>query len=159
MFGGKRGRMRTAIAIVIATLATSVGLASHAAAAPAKPWTEVGVSITSGQDSYFNDVTVAPGGTIWAVGYRVAFLPGAVEFRTNIQRYNGTTFEPVAAPDVEGPPATNFLNGVAATASNKVWAVGSARDPVSRADKNRILRWNGTTWAAVTAPNPGAFNN
>src|SRR5687768_7128271 len=66
-------------------------------------WTEVQVQTISGQDSYFNDVTVTPSGTVWAVGYRIAWLPGAYEFRTNIQRSVGGSFQMVTSPDVEGP--------------------------------------------------------
>ena len=131
----------------------------RAQAAPAHPWTEVQVQTVSGQDSYLNDVTVAPGGTVWAVGYRVAFLPGVVEFRTNIQRSTGGSFQSVTAPDVEGPPATNFLNGVAASGANNVWAVGWARDKSAGIDRTRILRWDGTAWAAVFSPNPGTVRN
>jgi hypothetical protein len=151
------GRIGSMVAISVLVLVAVLGPGAPAGAARA--WNEVSVQTTSGQDSYFNDVTVAPGGTVWAVGYRVAFLPGATEFRTNIQRSTGGGFHSVAAPDVEGPPAVNFLNGVAASAANEVWAVGWVRDRAARIDRTRILRWNGTAWSAVASPNPGTVRN
>jgi hypothetical protein len=161
MHGGGRSCGKTAaiVSIAIATIVAMVGLAPRAEAAPAKPWSEKSSSLPSGQDGYYNDVTVTPNGTVWAVGYRVAFLPGAVEFRTNIQRYNGTSFEMVSAPDVEGPPAQNFLYGVAASGNKSVWAVGTAHDPTAGINKTRILHWNGTAWSSVLSPNPGNIGN
>jgi hypothetical protein len=140
-------------------MATAIGATAPASAAPVTSWVEIHSEVASGQDAYYRDVTVTPGGTVWAVGNTVNYLPGAVEFRNNIERYNGTSFQRVSAPDVEGPPAQNFLYGVAAISDNNVLAVGSARDPVAKIDKTRILKWNGTSWTAMPSPNPGTVRN
>ncbi|MBV9870239.1 MAG: hypothetical protein JO214_06425 [Frankiaceae bacterium] len=157
MYGGHRRTLLTFAAAT--TAAATIGLTPHTAAAAPKAWVEVPSEVASGQDAYYNDVTVTPGGTVWAVGYNVNFLPGAVEFRNNIERYNGSSFQRVSAPDVEGPPAQNFLYGVAAISDNNVLAVGTARDHATNTNKTRILKWNGTSWSSMLSPNPGTVRN
>jgi hypothetical protein len=56
--------------------------------------------------------------------------------------------------DVAGSaPATNALNGVAATSASNAWAVGrcSAGSP----DKTLILHWDGSSWERQPSPNVG----
>jgi hypothetical protein len=54
---------------------------------------------------------------------------------------------------------SNYLNGVAATAPNAAWAVGSSYDTSRAAPRTLIERWNGTSWAIVTSPNATPYYN
>jgi hypothetical protein len=62
-----------------------------------------------------------------------------------IQHWDGTRWSLSRAPNV-GHGFTS-LHGVAAIASNDVWAVGSHNDDTL------ILHWNGTAWSVVPSPN------
>ncbi len=56
------------------------------------------------------------------------------------------------------PGQSNQLSGVYARSANDVWAVGeysSSSTPLA----TLILHWNGTKWAQVPSPNPGAPGN
>ncbi|MEZ0070673.1 hypothetical protein [Planotetraspora sp. GP83] len=51
------------------------------------------------------------------------------------------------------------LYGVAATAPDAAWAVGSAYDFSLGAQRSLIARWNGTSWSRVTSPNGSQLYN
>src|SRR5436853_386756 len=107
---------------------------------------------------------------VWAVGnYEAA---GFNHPRPLIERWNGSAWSSIAptwddegellgvaavsSDDVwmvggnqNGGPASTTLRSVSATPGGEVWAVGdSAADSVT-------LRWNGSAWVDVPAPNPG----
>jgi hypothetical protein len=49
------------------------------------------------------------------------------------------------------------LNGVAAVASNDVWAVGSYSDASGTVQLPLALHWNGTDWSRVAVPGEGVL--
>jgi hypothetical protein len=49
---------------------------------------------------------------------------------------------------------SGILSGVYCTSGSRCWAVGE-RFTAAGAAVNHILRWNGTAWRTVSAPNPG----
>lgn len=122
-------------------------------------WSSVSSILPSGQDGYFEDMAITPNGTVWATGYRVAYLPGAVEFRTNVMRFNGTLFEPVAAPDIEAAPAVNFLQGITAVSDTSIYTVGWSATPGTRINRTRILHYDGTQWTAMISANASTGSN
>jgi hypothetical protein len=75
-----------------------------------------------------------------------------------ILHWNGTKWAQVTSPN----PSTNanFLNGVSAdpASAKDAWAVGWYNN-TSGADDTLTLRWNGTKWSQVTAPDPSAGTN
>jgi hypothetical protein len=90
---------------------------------------------------YLRAVTVISGRDAWAVGGNGQSLPLA-------EHWNGATWQQVdvSAPD-SGP---SRLNGVAATSSRDVWAVGKSFLGTL------IEHWGGRRWRPVPSPSPGA---
>jgi hypothetical protein len=85
---------------------------------------------------------------VWAVG-NVTNASGVEQ--TFIEHWNGKQWSVVASPS---PGAqTNFLSGVAAVATNDVWAVGSFIN-ASGAFQTVALHWDGTAWSIVPSPSP-----
>ena len=56
--------------------------------------------------------------------------------------------------DSPNPGADNFLFGVAASAGDDAWAVGSSRDASGRS-RTLALHWDGRTWRIVPTPEEG----
>lgn len=54
------------------------------------------------------------------------------------------------------PGINDFLNGVSATSTNDVWAVGGYMNS-SNQTRTLIEHWNGTTWSKVANPNVGTY--
>jgi hypothetical protein len=93
---------------------------------------------------------------IWAVGYEdVQTAPPA--FNTTLaEHFNGTSWSVVPTPAVPSggvnSPSAEFL-GVAAAASNDVWAVGIKTGPDNPDFGEQLIEnWNGTAWSVVTGP-------
>jgi hypothetical protein len=85
---------------------------------------------------------------VWAVG------SGTVldEAGTATLHWNGTAWSVISSPNVT-PEVDNSLAGVAAIASNDVWAVGT-QQPTSLTDPSTlILHWNGSAWSIVPSAN------
>jgi hypothetical protein len=85
---------------------------------------------------------------IWVVG---STNDTVHPIRTGAEHWNGSSWSQIPAPDVG--TGQNMLNGVDASASNNVWAVGYST--LSGSQKTLIERWNGTQWQVVTSPNAG----
>ena len=92
---------------------------------------------------------------IWAVGF-TSPVDGTDAPLT--EHFNGTSWTVVAAPNAAGTVGSQ-LKGVAAVASNNVWAVGvnftinSFGETVSQP---LVEHFNGTAWSIVAAPTPAA---
>jgi hypothetical protein len=90
---------------------------------------------------------VAPG-QVWAVGHYYVVTNGHHGYRTLVLRWDGKSWTQVPSVDPGGPRRSNLLNGVAAVASNDVWAVGS----FSRHGPQPLAEhWDGTRWRVVRA--------
>jgi hypothetical protein len=108
-----------------------------------------------------NDELFAVRGTsstdTWAVGLSVI---GGVD-QTLALHWNGSTWTRVTTPDPGGSGVSNDLVGVAGTAANDTWAVGStgpsgpsgSAKAITR-NSTLILHWDGSHWTRV--PSPGA---
>jgi erythromycin esterase-like protein len=91
----------------------------------------------------------------WAVGLAAV---GGVD-QTLALHWNGSTWTRVATPDPGGSGVSNALVGVAGTAANDTWAVGStgpsgSAKAITR-DTTLILHWDGAHWTQVPSPGPG----
>jgi len=87
---------------------------------------------------------------VWAVGTGLI----GDEDATATLHWDGSVWSVVPSPNV-GPEVDNTLAGVAAVASNDIWAVGT-QQPTSLTDPHTlILHWNGSAWSVVTSPNDG----
>ena len=60
---------------------------------------------------------------------------------------------PGGGRDLPQPGSASMLNNVFCTSSSNCWAVGTYR-PVTEADLNEVLHWNGSTWTQAAAPSP-----
>jgi hypothetical protein len=124
----------------------------------ANGWTSETHIHTSGQDSYLQDVVFAAPNDAFATGRRQGSVGGAYEFRTNVHHWNGSSWTRMNTIDREGPPATNFLEGIDATSPTDVWTVGWSR-PSGGQSQTLIEHYDGSNWSIVTTPNPGAANS
>ena len=87
---------------------------------------------------------------IWAVG------SGRIgdEDATLTLDWNGTAWSFISSPNVT-PEVDNTLSGVAAVATDDVWAVGT-QQPTSLTDPHTlILHWDGSAWSIVPSPYDG----
>lgn len=92
-----------------------------------------------GVTSWLNAVSAASKDDVWAVG---AANGG---FDTLAVRWNGTSWEQVATPKLEGNPE---LLSVSAYSDTDAWAVGYHYDVSTSIPV--ILHWNGTAWLLVS---------
>ena len=88
---------------------------------------------------------------LWAVGYNQHHTPQHKYIeQTLTEHWNGTQWSVVSSPDPS--PLNSTVYGVAALASNNVWAVGSYKDKATGEFPELILHWNGTKWLKVAPP-------
>lgn len=112
-------------------------------------------------ENRLNAVSADGANDVWAVGSLCSTVSGLCAFSdesTLILHWNGTKWAKVTSPS----PSTkaSFLNGVSAdpASAKDAWAVGWYTN-TSGADDTLTVRWNGTKWSQVTAPNPSASTN
>ncbi len=107
------------------------------------------VVANSGHDPLYGVAAISPN-DVWAVGGQ--FLAGAGT-GTVTMHWNGTAWS--AVPSVTPNGATYArLDGVAAIASNAVWAVGSQNAGSGHLNQPLVERWDGAKWHIVSAPLP-----
>jgi hypothetical protein len=107
----------------------------------------------TGAGNALTGVAATAAGNAWASGS--VFANGT--HRTLILRWNGTRWARVTSPNPGGIGDHNFLAGVAALSLTNAWAVGDSSDAAGT--QTLILHWNGTAWARVPSPSPGAGAN
>jgi hypothetical protein len=89
----------------------------------------------------------------WAVGY----YKNGTTHQTLIERWNGVLWTVVTSPNTSTTNHNELYDVTCASASD-CWAVGYdvSTEFVSQ---TVIERWNGTSWAIVSSPNPSATEN
>jgi hypothetical protein len=85
---------------------------------------------------------------VWAVGEALNADTLASE-GTLIEHWNGTSWSVIPSPS---PGTGDYLNGVTASSSSDVWAVGSYFPSGSSYEQTLTLDWNGTAWSTVSSP-------
>jgi hypothetical protein len=105
---------------------------------------------TGGHNELFAVAANAPN-DIWAVG---SLTNSGNYAQTLIEHWDGTSWSVIPSPNVPG--VNNELYGVAALASNDVWAVGY-KGVVEF--ETLIVHWNGSTWTIVPSPTPQGFSS
>jgi hypothetical protein len=89
---------------------------------------------------------------VWAVGQYCTVGPNDdVSYLTLTEHWNGTAWTVIPSPN---PSQISYLEGVAALATNNVWAVGQNYDGSTGIPVTLIEHWNGTAWSVVPSPNP-----
>jgi hypothetical protein len=72
-----------------------------------------------------------------------------------VEHWDGSSWSVVQVPN-PGPKG-NYLNGVSASSSTDVWAVGSQL--IGSATDTLIEHWDGQTWTATSGSNPSSISN
>ena len=90
---------------------------------------------------------------VWTVGW--GWNQSLNAYRTVIEHWNGGRWSLVTSPNATN--GYNLLNGVAAVASNDVWAVGQAANGSTYS--TLVEHWNGSVWSIVTSPNTPGLSN
>jgi hypothetical protein len=85
---------------------------------------------------------------VWAVGQNLNADTLASQ-GTLIEHWNGTSWSVVPSPSVG---IADYLNGVTASGSSDVWAVGTYLASDTSDEQTLTLNWNGTAWSTVSSP-------
>ena len=117
-------------------------------------WQIVPSPSTGTVSNKLTSISAASSNDIWAVGFE-----NSADFvrRSLIMHWNGVDWALVPSPNAG--TYSNYLQGVAAVASNDVWAVGYYIPTIGSSAQTLIQQWNGTNWSIVTSPNPGSADN
>ena len=99
-------------------------------------------------------VDAASGTDAWAVGWDAS--ADAPDLRLPLAvHWDGSAWTQTPMPALEG--LSTELSGVATTAADQAWAVGTTRNPITLRDRFVVYRWNGVEWAIVRrGPETGA---
>lgn len=97
--------------------------------------------------NFLNAVYAMSANDVWAVGRysRKGKYP-----QTLVLRWDGVRWRQVPSPNAAGPngfEVYNDLRSVSGTSANDVWAVGTV------GNQTLAMRWNGSAWSLVPAPN------
>src|SRR6476646_90508 len=112
-------------------------------------WSIVSSPNTSAtQNNDLFGVTCVSASDCWAVGdySNENLIP-----RTLIEHWDGTSWAIVSSPNT-GTTDRNFLTGVTCASASECWAVGYYYN--GSIIQTLIERWDGTSWAIVSSPNP-----
>jgi hypothetical protein len=110
--------------------------------------------------NYLIDTAAVASGDVWAVGYST---DNEVS-KTLTLHWNGSSWSRIPSPNPQpdfgtGYEVENELYGVAAFASDDVWAVGQSIDNYGTFSQTLILHWNGSRWRPVAAPHSGRYSD
>jgi hypothetical protein len=98
--------------------------------------------ITGTTNAFFNAISAAPDGSLWAVGQKtVKNGMGFLIDQTLTARWTGKKWVIVSSPKVG--PAGSVLSGVYVASADSAWAVGHSENTEAAAG---ILHWNGKNW-------------
>jgi hypothetical protein len=160
---GRNGTLRSGLTGVAAVSATDVWAVGWRQLKPGhqvalaehfngQRWTVVASPGTGGGPSILLAVSATSATDVWAVG-DASPAAGGPATATLIEHWNGTGWTRVASPSPS--PATDVLPSVSADSPTDAWAAGDSQDS-GAASQTLIEHWNGTSWAQVTSPDPGA---
>src|SRR5215471_10209540 len=93
------------------------------------------------QANSLSSVSAVTDSDVWTVGW--GWSQSLNAYRTVIEHWNGARWSLVTSPNATN--GYNLLNGVAAVASNDVWAVGQAA--IGSTYSTLVEHWNGSAWS------------
>lgn len=157
--GGSKSTLNGVVALS-ATNAWAVGRGRNGAAL-AEHWNGTGWSVVpvptpaGAASSQLSGISALSPSDIWAVGSVTTVIGTTVQTRTLAEHWNGTTWSIVTSRNTTN---SNLLTGVAAVATNNLWAVGYTitTDGTNQPDKTLVEHWNGTAWSIVASPSPAS---
>ena len=133
--------------VMVLTVALNAPVA--AAAGVCGAWNSAPSPNPSTYINRFTAVSAVSASDVWAVGFYDADPDPMVELDQSLtEHWNGSTWSVVPSPNV-GPSGT-VLTGVAAIASNNVWAVGYSN--TYGTPQTLALHWNGSSWTVIPSP-------
>ena len=157
--GGAKSTLNGVVALS-ASNAWAVGRGRNGAALAehwnGSAWSVVPVPIPAGAaSSQLSGISARSASDIWAVGSVATVVGTTVQTRTLVEHWNGAAWSIITSRNAT---SSNLLTGVAAVASNNVWAVGYTitTDGTNQPDKTLIEHWNGTSWSIVASPSPAS---
>ncbi len=112
-------------------------------------WSEFPTPLTSATFSQLSDLEVLGTNDIWFCG-DMSSSAGSQTLPTTLH-WDGSSFDVQTAPTLNTSGHT--LEGIVAFPSGEVWAVGGG--PQALSIPTYIVRWTGTQWLVVSAPEPG----
>jgi hypothetical protein len=118
-------------------------------------WSIVSSPNVAGAPNVLKSVSALSDDDAWAVGYYEGIDNLA---HTLIMHWDGTSWSKVTSPNATGEVGS-YLYGVSMVASDDVWAVGFTATPGDFQHQNLIMRYNGSSWSIVTAPQPNLVSN
>jgi hypothetical protein len=111
-------------------------------------WMRVPSPTPGGLAGGLSAVAVISSSDVWAVG---SYFDTSVDDDEElIEHWDGTSWTTMPSP--RGTAGVGELDGLAATSSSDVWAVGSYQ---VGARETLIEHWDGTSWTVVPSPSPG----
>jgi hypothetical protein len=110
----------------------------------------------SNSDNILYGVSGSGAANVWAVGTQLP-TANATRVRTLTLHYTGTKWSVVKSANA-GTEA-NSLYGVSVLPDKTAWAVGMYTGPTGHNGLALTEHWNGSTWTALPAPNPGSSDN
>jgi len=114
-------------------------------------WTQVrSPNATDGYNELYG-VDALTSSDVWAVGYHNIAVYGSE--KTMTMHWDGSRW--TILPSANFGPNANELFGVAAVASNDVWAVGFGNSTSNESGRALIEHWDGARWSLARSPNPG----
>ncbi len=119
-------------------------------------WTVVPSPNPGRGDNFLDSVAALSANDIWAAGSSSNGRTVLGNQETLVEHWNGKAWSVVQSPNpgMEG----NFFSGIAAIATNDVWAVGGS-NASSQEPETLIEHWDGIAWSVVKSPNPGIGGN
>ncbi|HCI82803.1 MAG TPA: hypothetical protein DHW02_24290 [Ktedonobacter sp.] len=115
-------------------------------------WSVVASPNVGTSSNFLSGVAALSAKNVWAVGSEGNGHGGF----TLVEHWTGSKWKGVASLNVKGS-LSDSLSGVAALATNNIWAVGSYFD-ASNVQHPLIEHWNGTSWSIVSSPSGGLLN-
>jgi hypothetical protein len=100
------------------------------------------------------DVSAAAADDVWAVGSEGQ--PSFNDKQIEIQHWNGTAWSFVSPLQAS---FNNILSGVAAIASDDVWAVGDLSTGGTGRGRALVEHWNGSAWNLASIPDPAGTDS
>lgn len=132
---------------------TSKGYALHF---DGKAWTVLREADPSGYGGQFSGIASIARNDVWAIGQ--TYGAGHYSKRSAAaEHWDGARFSVSPLPRVTG--SETFLYGIAAIATNDVWAAGGALAH-GGLQQPYVVHWNGSAWTQIAVPGlPGVANN
>jgi len=147
-----KGILLVSLCLCVAVLTTFAGQtayakASHILSTNCGAWSVDQSPSPYRFSDYLNGVAAISATDVWAVGYGQKSMIG--NELTLTEHWNGTSWS--VMPSSKSHPIGGYLYGVAAVATNNVWAVGAV------GVNALIIHWNGKDWKSVSNPGQGSL--